>query len=166
MNDKERKSLRLLTLSALFAALIFVFTAFVRVPSPLGYMHLGDGFIFLAAEALGPLAAVPAALGSALADFMAGYPVYIPVTALIKALMALLAVWAHRLPLLLRTLVLVLAELLMVAGYCVFEFILYGWGNAIAAVPFNLLQGALGVVLASLLLPLFDRLLRRLGVRE
>ena len=161
-HPNSNRPIRLLTLSALFAALVFVFTAFVRIPGPLGYMHLGDGFIFLASDALGPLAAVPAALGSALADFIAGYPIYNPVTAIIKALTALLGAFGHRKPLFPRILILIAAELIMVVGYCLFEFFLYGWGTAIAAVPFNLAQGILGVLLAALFQPLFDRLLTRL----
>ena len=162
MNNTKDHPIRVLTLSALFAALVFVFTAFIRIPGPLGYMHLGDGCIFLASDALGPVSAIPAVLGSILADFAAGYPVYIPVTAVIKALIALLGAFARKKPFFPRLLILLGAELIMVAGYCLFEFLLYGWGNAIAAVPFNLVQGALGVVFALLLQPLFDSLLSRL----
>ena len=36
-----------LTLTGIFTALIFVFTAFVHIPSFTGYVHIGDSFLFL-----------------------------------------------------------------------------------------------------------------------
>lgn len=53
-----------LTLGGVMAALVFVMTYFPKVPVPVtgGYIHLGDGAIFLAGMLLGPLAVASAAI--------------------------------------------------------------------------------------------------------
>lgn len=83
-----------LTLGGVMAALVFVMTYFPKVPVPVtgGYIHLGDGAIFLAGMLLGPLAVASAAIGSALSDLVGGYVPYVLPTLVIKGLMALL-VW-------------------------------------------------------------------------
>ena len=81
----EETMTRRLTVGAAAAALIFVVTLFVKVPIPLGYANLGDGVIFLAAVFLPRKeAALAAAVGSALADLMGGFPVWIIPTLIIK----------------------------------------------------------------------------------
>ena len=79
-----------IVITALFASLTLVAT-FIRLPLPMGYVHLGDGFVLLSAFLLGPLwGTIAAGLGSCLADVF-GYIQYAPATLLIKAIMALLA---------------------------------------------------------------------------
>ena len=66
---------------------------------------------------------------------------------------------ARKASLLLTVALLVLAELVMVAGYFVTEWLLLGYGLAAAAgavVP-NLVQGFSGVVLGAMLIPLLRR---------
>ena len=41
-----------LVLTGLFSALIFVFTAYIHVPTGSGYTHAGDGLIYLSASIL------------------------------------------------------------------------------------------------------------------
>ena len=78
-----------------------------------------------------------------------------------KGLVAAVAVCALRArhPYWLTVALLVLAELVMVAGYFVTEWLLLGYGLAAAAgavVP-NLVQGFSGVVLGAMLIPLLRR---------
>lgn len=158
----------LIVMIALFSALITVMTAFIRIPTPLGYIHIGDAFIFAAAMLLGPYAAIPAMIGSGLADFITAYFMYIPVTILIKGLMGLLSglVLARRerpLPLkftfFLETgLVFGLCEIIMVGGYFVFELFFYHFAAALGAVPFNLIQGAAGIIIGLVLIPVLQKL--------
>ena len=77
-------------LAGLMAAMVFVFTFTFKIPiGPLGYAHLGDAFIIIAVWILGGKQAwFPAALGAALADFAAGYVMWIVPTAIVKTLMA------------------------------------------------------------------------------
>lgn len=82
-----------LVLTALFSALVFIFTAyFLHIPvgSGGGYVHFGDAFIFLAASMLPfPYALFVGAIGAGLADLVSGAAIWIPFTIIIKPLMAL-----------------------------------------------------------------------------
>ena len=82
--------LRYLTLSGVFAALIYLLTAYVHVPTGAGYTHIGDGMVFLAACMLpAPYAAAACAVGGALADGLSGFLIWLPATVVIKAVTAL-----------------------------------------------------------------------------
>ena len=157
------KQVKRIVYIAMSAAIICLATGVLKIPTAIGYIHLGDGMIFLATGILGPFGAVAAALGSGLADLMAGYALYAPATAIIKGLMALLAVGllqaGQKLPVFVRYLIaFTAAELLMVGGYFLFECLLYGAAAAVASVPFNLIQGAAGVIIGFAFLPLAKRL--------
>lgn len=86
-----------LTTAAVATALVFLFTFLIRVPTVLGYIHLGDAFVLLYAAVSGdPLALLVGALGEGLADVAGGYFQYAPATMLIKALIALPVFWNAR----------------------------------------------------------------------
>ena len=85
-SDKIKK----LVLTGLFSALIFVFTAYIHVPTGAGYTHAGDGLIYLSASILPmPYAIASGIIGGALADGLSGFPVCIPATIIIKAITAM-----------------------------------------------------------------------------
>ena len=162
---RKNSSAQALTLAfgGMMAALVFVATYFFKLPVSItqGYIHLGDGFILLGAALLGWWGVPAAAVGSALADLMGGYTLYILPTFVIKGLVAAAAVLAlrGRKPYWLTVLMLAGSELVMVAGYFVTEWLLLGYGLAAAAgavVP-NLVQGFSGVVLGAMLIPLLRR---------
>ena len=93
---KDRTALRL-TSAAMAAALVFLFTFLIKVPTGVGYIHFGDALVFLYAAASGDyLALIVAALGEGLADIAGGFAIYFPATVLIKALMALPVVLTAR----------------------------------------------------------------------
>ena len=163
MRKKSNNQTLTLALSGMMAALVFVATYFFKLPVSItqGYIHLGDGFILLGASLLGWASVPAAAIGSALADLLGGYTLYILPTFVIKGLVAAVAVCALRArhPYWLTVALLVLAELVMVAGYFVTEWLLLGYALAAAAgsvVP-NLVQGFSGVVLGAVLIPLLRR---------
>lgn len=156
-------SVRQLTLTGVLAALVFVMTYVPKVPVPVtgGYVHLGDGAIFLAALLLGPLGIPAAAVGSALSDLIGGYMVYVLPTAVIKGLMALIAWKLYRKGSWPRAIVaFVAAEVVMVLGYFALEAALYGMQAAVAAVLPNVAQGVAGVVLGLVCAALAPRLER------
>ena len=68
---------KLLVMTALFAALGYVATRVLMVPSPTGgYMNLGDTVVLLGAYLPGPVSgAVAGGIGPALADLLSGYAV-------------------------------------------------------------------------------------------
>lgn len=125
----KKLNVQKLTLCGVMAALVFVMTYFPKIPVPVtgGYVHLGDGAIFLSVLLLGPLGIPAAAVGSMLSDLIGGYMVYVLPTFLIKGLVALVA-WklCRKDQPLLALLSFLLAEAVMVLGYFLLEWALYG----------------------------------------
>ena len=155
------KQIKQLSLAGVMAALVFVMTYVPKIPVPVtgGYVHLGDGMIFLSVMLLGPVGIAASAVGSALADLVGGYMTYLPATFLIKGAVALIA-WAFtRKDSWLRSaLAFTLAECAMVAGYFAFECLLYGAPAALGAVLPNVMQGLAGVMVGLLCRTLTPRL--------
>lgn len=160
------KTIRKLTLGGMMAALVFVMTYVPKIPVPVtgGYIHLGDGMIFLAAMLLGPQSIAAAAIGSALSDLVGGYMAYVLPTAVIKGAMAFLAWKLHRRAHWLQTLVaFIIAEMAMVAGYFLFESAMYGLPAAIGAIGPNVIQGAGGAavgMMCRLLVPRLEKVIK------
>lgn len=151
---KNRSNLRTVAECGILAALVFIGTE-LRIPTAVGYINLGDGVIVLASYFLGPAAFFPAAIGSALGDLIAGYPAYIAPTFFIKGLMGLIASLIMRMSegkkaagVLIRISAGVVAELIMISGYYVFEMVIYGSHAALGSLAFNLIQGGVAVILA------------------
>lgn len=123
--------------AALFAALCCVITMYPKFPTLFGYIHAGDALVLLAAYVLGPVwGSLAAALGSSLADLMAGYVQYFPGTFVIKAVMALIAgavltKFGAKHPIRYAMLGGLAAECVMILGYFGYE----GWILATAGVP-------------------------------
>lgn len=157
----KRTSVKQLTLAGALAALVFVMTYFPKVPVPVtgGYVHLGDGAIFLAALLLGPLSIPAAAIGSGLSDLLGGYMVYVLPTVLIKGAMAFIAWKLYRKGSWLSALIaFLLAEAVMVLGYFALEAVLYGLPVAAAAILPNVIQGVAGVALGLVCVAVAPRL--------
>lgn len=158
---------RKLTLTALFMALTCVATSIIKIPTvgTGGYIHPGDAFVILSGILLGPLyGALAGGIGSALADLFGGYLVYVPITLIVKAIIAAgvgfiyqyLAVKIHS-SLVKCILCGVYATITVALGYLVFEYFLYG-AVALASVPANLIQGTSGLIISALLLPFVKKL--------
>ena len=163
---RNRKLVYLLS-SSLFAALVFVATMVIKIPTPTGgYVNVGDGMVMLCGWILGPLWGMLAAgIGSMLADLV-GYPIYAGATFVIKALMAL-AAWGiakllkplfHGHRFITYFIAGVVCEAIMVAGYFVFEATVmsYGWGALVSVIP-NILQGVVGIAVGIVLMTVFDK---------
>ena len=86
------KKLKKLTFTALLAAMITIFTAYIchiPVGSNGGYIHFGDSLIYIAACLLPwPYAMAAAAIGGGLADILTA-PIWAPATIIIKALISI-----------------------------------------------------------------------------
>ena len=163
-----QKKMRLLVYGGLFTALIVLATMFLKIPTLIGYANMGDGFALASATLLGPFAAIPAGLGSLLADLLLGYGLYAPATLVIKGAMGWMAgLWLKRgagafHP---RNLLLFAGcELWMVAGYFGFECVLYGPAAALGSLVPNLLQGVVGIALGLTITPVLERLKGRMGL--
>lgn len=163
-------SLRDVTWTALFTALVCVATMIIHVPVPAtgGYINIGDTMIFTAALLLGPRAGLVAGgAGSALADVILGFGHWAPWTLVIKGLEGLIAgAIAHRAyrrhgPLHPTSLAgMAVAAAWMVFGYYLAGGAMKGFAASVIEVPGNLVQGFGSIVLATPLLIA----LRRLGV--
>lgn len=149
MNNNVSK-LRRIVISGVFAAFVFVATQ-IRIPTAIGYINLGDGVILIASFIIGPLAFFPAAIGSSLSDLIAGYAQYIIPTFLIKGLMGFIAgvlLRKSEATLIKKILTGIIAEIIMVAGYFIFESLpfMYGWEAASGSLIFNMIQGIAAVI--------------------
>lgn len=164
----KTKQVQILVYAALFTALICIATMIIQVPSfgPSGYVNLGDAFILLSVWILGGIySPLAAGIGSALADILTGYAFYAPGTLVIKFLMALAAVGVMKLfykkgrPSILAFILSgVIAELIMVAGYLLYEAVFLGYGlAAVPAVASNLIQGGINLVIGIVVIGVLDK---------
>ena len=141
---------RQLTLTAMMTAVIFIATFVPKIPIPLGYAHLGDAAIFMAVMFCGRRVGIfSGVLGSALADFLSGFPIWIVPTILIKAAEVEIF-WRLREKNFL--LGLILASLAMTAGYTLVGAFLYDSLSAgIASTPGLLLKSAVNIFVVIIL---------------
>lgn len=160
MSDKK---IRKLVISAMMAALTYVATMVIQIPSPMnGYVNLGDCFVLLSGWLLGPwYGGAAAGIGSMLTDLLSGYGHYAPGTFVIKGLDALVAALLFRAMGRTSTAALVsglVGETIMVAGYFGYAALLLGKGlGAAASIPGNLVQAAMGLLIGFLLLKVLQK---------
>lgn len=136
---KSNESLRLLVLSAVFAAMTTVLTYFVKIPTAGGgYIHLGDSIIYLAACILPtPYAMLSAGIGGGLSDLFGGYAHYILPTFIIKALLAsVFSSKAQKLLTVRNTIMLIPASIITVVGYYLTKVVLLCTDKATASEGF------------------------------
>lgn len=160
-----RGATRKIVFAAMFAALACVATMLIKIPSPLnGYINLGDCVVLACGFLLSPVYGFLAAgVGSMLADIFAGYAAYAPATFVIKGIMALIVCFGVRLfpkkkrGVLARIVCAVFAEIVMIAGYFLFEGFLYGFEASLVNIPANAIQGAVGILLGVLLTAALER---------
>lgn len=161
MKTKTQK----IVIAAMLAALTCIATMIIKIPSPLkGYLNLGDCVVLLSGWLLSPLYGFLAAgLGSGLADLISGYGVYVPATFIIKGVMAIAAYFGFRFlqnkvtNISARIVSGIVAELIMVFGYYVFEGFLYGFGASLVNIPANAVQGVAGLIIGMILIKIFEK---------
>lgn len=175
MNTNVKNKNILLTMTGLFAAMITLMTAYLfHIPYGAngGYVHFGDGLIYLCAVLLPtPYAMAAAAIGGGLADLLTA-PMWAPATIMIKMLMVLF--FTDKTPRIfcLRNLAApAAAAVVSVGGYYLAEGILFGSFIAPFAAVFGNIIQALGSTIIFFIFALaFDRTgvknkLRRDGLR-
>ena len=160
-----KNTTRKIAIASMLAALVCVATMIIKIPSPLkGYINLGDCVVLLSGWLLPPgYSFLTAGIGSALADVFSGYAVYAPVTFAIKGLMAVVAYYCRKMlkdkisniP----TMLIggITAEILMIAGYYIFEGFMYGFGASVVNIPPNAVQGAAGLIFGIALIKIFEK---------
>lgn len=164
MNKKLLKTV----FTALFMALCCAGTL-IYIPSPTsnGYLNLGDCFVILSGWILGPVYGFLAGgIGSAISDLVLGYASYAPATLIIKGFMALVAYFIFTglskalkekvvFP---RILSGVVAEIIMIGGYYLYEAILANnFVSALAGIPGNAVQGLFGIVVSIVIMGILEK---------
>ena len=166
-SEKSDNTLIFVT-TAMMTAMVMIATTFFKIPNAMGYIHLGDGLVLLSAIILPKkYACFAGGVGAGLADVYGGYAVWAPWTLVIKIVMVLIVqlffdfltkrasngkhiakiagipfaeLFAY-----------VLAVLWTVSGYYIAQgFISGNWIASVADVPGNVLQAAVGSVIAIL----------------
>ena len=144
-----------LTITALFIALTYVFTAFVNVRLPItangGLIHLGNVPLFICAILFGKKSgALAGGIGMGLFDLLSGWTAWAPFTFVIVAIMGYvvgaITEKHHGLA----------ACVIKVVGYYIAEGIIYGnWIAPFTSIPGNLVQiGVAAVVVLIVIEPL------------
>ena len=157
-------NLKKVVTAALMAAFACTATMAIRIPTPGtgGYIHPGDAIVILSGVILGPSWGLLAAgIGSAMADLMGGYFIYVPITFAIKGAVAFVAGSIYRnmgkTPRSRYIAVILggIADMILVAaGYFLCECALYSVPAAAASVPANIIQGSGGLVIGVTLYPI------------
>ncbi len=161
----NQQKIKRMALSGIFAALVFVFTAYLHIPSHTGYTHVGDGFIYVAACLLPlPYAVFVGAVGALLADLLTGFAIWAPGSVIIKAAAVFFFSCKGKKILTLRNgLALLPASLLCIGGYYLYEALITGNFLApLAGIPGYITQS----VLSSLLFLILGFALDKLDIRR
>lgn len=163
----ENKKITKIVLTALFAALAFVATYIIKVPTvgTNGYVNIGDTIVLLSAWMIGGVyGGLAAGIGSALSDLIAGYGTYVPGTFVIKFFMAVAAYLifiglkkANVNKVIGYIVSGVVAELIMVFGYFLYESTLLGYGlGAVPSIGSNFIQAGTCLVLGYILIGVLE----------
>jgi uncharacterized membrane protein len=147
---------RTLAVTAVMTAVTFALTQVKLLPTPDGgYIHPGDAAIFFSAFAFGPwVGTVVGGLGTALADILGGFGQWAIFSLIIHGLEGWVAGWiARRWPGIGGLVVAaILGAIIVVVGYLPAGMILASPAQAVASLPWNTLQVAIG---AAIGVPLF-----------
>jgi uncharacterized membrane protein len=151
---------RRLVLLAMLASLVTVATAFLKLPTPTGYIHLGDGVIYAAALAFGSsFGAISGALGSTVADLIGGYVVWAPWTFVIKGVAGwIIGKLGHGKPKAAQLLSMAIAGVWTIAGYALGTTVLYSPASVPAEILGNVLQVGSGLAIGAALGPMLASL--------
>lgn len=161
MNNK----IKLISVTGIFTAIIYVLTAYLHIPTHTGYTHIGDGAIYLVACLLPfPYAAFAAGVGAILADCLTGFAIWAPASAVIKVITVFFFSSKGQKIISVRNIgALLPSAILCIGGYYIYEALITG--NFVAA-----LAGVVGYIIQSVLSSLFFILLAtcidRTGVKK
>lgn len=146
---KDQK-IRLMCIAGIFTAIVFVFTAYLHIPSHTGYTHVGDGFIYLAACMLPlPYAMFVGAGGALLADCLTGYAIWAPGSIIIKTVAVLFfSRKSARIISIRNLLALIPAWAVCIGGYYLYEALITGnFVAPLSGIPGYITQSVLSSIL-------------------
>lgn len=179
MEKTEKKNIHqihFITVTAVFVALTYIFTACVNVRLPIaangGLIHLGNIPLFVGAIIFGKKTGMIAGgVGMGLFDLLSGWTLWAPFTLVIVGLMGFTVgriteksshqkfVW--------YMIAIAAACLIKVGGYYIAEGIIYGnWIAPAASIPGNLLQIGLAAVITLAIVGRLNTAAKRIGLKE
>ena len=161
----KRSTTKNIVFSSIMAALVCVATYIIKIPfSSQGYFNIGDCVVLLCGWLLSPsYAFLSAGIGSFLADIFSGYIVYAIPTLIIKGLMAVSAHYIYKVlyrrlnTIISRIISGIVAEIVMISGYFIFEIFMYGLFPALLNIGGSVFQGIFGLILGVILINIFNR---------
>ena len=161
--------IRFLTITALFIALTYLFTAFINVRLPIGanggLIHLGNVPLFLCAIIFGKKSgAIAGGVGMGLFDLLSGWTAWAPFTFVIVGLMgfAVGAITEKHHGFGWNVLAIAVAAVLKVAGYYLAEVVIYGnWLAPVTSIPGNLVQIGVAAVIVLIIVEPLRKVARR-----
>ena len=167
----ERKSastVQFLTVTAIFIALTYLFTAFINVRLPIaangGLIHLGNVPLFIAAILFGKkTGALAGGIGMGLFDLMGGWTLWAPFTFVIVGLMgyAVGAITEKHKGFRWNLLAMAVACVIKIVGYYIAEVIIYqNWIAPVTSIPGNLVQITVAVVIVLPVVEVLRRAVR------
>ncbi|MBQ6627144.1 MAG: TIGR04002 family protein [Ruminococcus sp.] len=139
----KNEKLKYLCISGVFIALVFVVTAYLHIPTNNGYIHVGDGLIYLVACLLPwPYAIAVGAGGAFLADCLTGFAIWAPGSVIIKSLTVFLFTSKKENVINVRnSLALFPATVLCAGGYYLYEALIYSnFVSPLAGIPASITQ--------------------------
>ena len=156
-------SVQFLTVTAIFVALTYIFTAFINVRLPIaangGLIHLGNVPLFIGAIIFGKkTGAIAGGVGMGLFDLLSGWTLWAPFTFIIVGLMGFVVGWIteKKKGYGWYVVAMLAACAIKIAGYYIAEGIIYGnWVSPALSIPGNLVQiGVAAVIVLLVIVPL------------
>ena len=175
IQKKEQSNVLFLTVTALFIALTYLFTAFINVRLPIaangGLIHLGNVPLFIGAVIFGKKTGMLAGgIGMGLFDLLSGWTLWAPFTLVIVGLMGYVVgrmtekeshqnyFW--------YVASIAAACVIKIVGYYLAEVIIYGNLLAPAAsIPGNLVQIAVAAVIVLIVIGPLNKAARKVGLK-
>ncbi|MCU6763751.1 Thiamine precursor ECF transporter S component HmpT [uncultured Roseburia sp.] len=170
------QQIRFITVTAVFVALTYIFTACVNIRLPIaangGLIHLGNIPLFVGAIIFGKRTGMIAGgVGMGLFDLLSGWTLWAPFTLVIVGFMGFAVgriteksshqkfVW--------YTIAIAVACVIKAGGYYLAEGIIYGnWIAPAASIPGNLLQIGLAAVVTLAIVGRLNTAAKRIGLKE
>lgn len=161
--SKKTNKIFFISITALFIALTYVFTAFVNIKLPIaangGLIHLGNVPLFIGAILFGKrVGAIAGGVGMALFDLLSGWTVWAPFTLITVGLMGfVVGLIAERKNKFGWYIVAIIAACaIKIVGYYIAEAIIYqNILIPVSSIPGNLVQiGCAAVIVLAVIVPL------------
>ena len=158
-DSKSLSNIRFITITALFIALTYVFTAFINIRLPI---TANGGLSHIFGKKSG---AIAGGVGMGLFDLLSGWTAWAPFTLIIVGLMgyAVGAITEKHHGFGWNTLAIAVACVIKVAGYYIAEGIIYGnWIAPVTSIPGNLVQIGVAAVIVLLIVGQLQKIVNKM----